>query len=335
MRVVIVGAGALGGLVGALLHRAGESVAFVARGEALARVRERGIEVQSPLGDATTGPLPAAESPAALGVADLVLVAVKAFQVRDLAPALRPLVGPSTCVLTTQNGVQVADELAAVLGQAVAVGVWHVLARSRGPASVVHRGPPPRLAMGERPGGPSPRLQALLPLFGRAGIQASVDEQLPGAQWEKLLFVEPFGVVGAAARQPIDVLRALPETRALLEAAMEEVASVARARGVTLQEGAVARSLARLDALPEGATASLHRDLAEGRPSELEEQTGVLLRLAREAGLPLPVHQTLYALLRSSLKASPPGDGRSAGSWAAAGEGSRLGSAWDPSAGTS
>jgi 2-dehydropantoate 2-reductase len=302
--MVVVGAGALGGLAGALLHRSGVSVAFVARGAALAQVRQFGIQVQSSLGDGVTGPLAASEDPRDLGVADLVLVAVKAYHLTAVAPSLRPLVGPATCVLTTQNGVRVAEELAAVLGDSVAVGVWHVLARSLGPAAVSHRGPPPEVTLGERRAGPAPRLEALVPVFTAAGIKARVDADIAAVQWEKLLFVEPFGVVGAAARQPVEVIRSVPETRALLEEAMEEVARVARARGVALKGGAVARSMARIDALPVGATSSLHRDLAEGRASEIEAQTGVVLRLAQEAKVPMPAHQALYAVLRAGLPGS-------------------------------
>jgi 2-dehydropantoate 2-reductase len=92
-------------------------------------------------------------------------------------------------------------------------------------------------------------------------------------------------------------VRSLPETRALLVAAMEEIAKVARARGVKLAPDAVARALELVDRMPAEATASMQRDVQAGRPSELEDQTGAVVRLGREASTPVPVHALLYAVL--------------------------------------
>jgi 2-dehydropantoate 2-reductase len=200
-------------------------------------------------------------------------------------------------VVPAQNGVLAPEQLRAALGGAAVGGVCHVLAALEAPAHVVHRGPPPRLTLGELGGGNSPRLAALVPVLARAGVEVTLDDDVLAALWEKLLFVEPYGSVGAAARSPVDGVRAVPETRALLQAAMEEVAAVAAARGATPRPGAVQRALARLDALPAGATASLHRDLVEGRPSELDDQTGLVVRLGRELGVPTPVHDALWAVL--------------------------------------
>jgi 2-dehydropantoate 2-reductase len=117
------------------------------------------------------------------------------------------------------------------------------------------------------------------------------------ASWEKYLLIEPWGAVAAAARAPIGVVRSVPETRRLLAAAQEELAAVARARGVAVPEDAPARTLAFLDGVTAEGTASMQRDLGAGRPSELEEQTGALVRLAREAGVAVPVHEGLLATL--------------------------------------
>ena len=99
---------------------------------------------------------------------------------------------------------------------------------------------------------------------------------------------------------PAGVVRTVPETRRLLEAATREVLALARARGVALADDAVARTLAYVDGLPEDATASMQRDILEGRPSELEAQTGTIVRLGREAGVPVPANEFLYASLLPS-----------------------------------
>jgi 2-dehydropantoate 2-reductase len=301
MRIAIVGPGGVGGLLAGLLARAGEEVVVLARGRALEAVRAEGLAVDSPLGTFTQRVAACAADPAALGRADAVVVAVKAWQVAELAPSLAPLVGPATVVVPLQNGVLAAERLAAALGEgAVANGLVSVIAWLEGPGRVKHIGMKPRVVVGERGGrggATSPRLEALAAALVRAGCEASVSPDVERASWEKYLLIEPWGAVAAAARAPMGVVRSVPETRRLLAAAQEELAAVARARGVAVPEDAPARTLAFLDGVTPEATASMQRDLGAGRPSELEEQTGALVRLAREAGVPVPIHEVLLAAL--------------------------------------
>jgi 2-dehydropantoate 2-reductase len=299
MRVVIVGAGGVGGLLGALLSRAGAEVAFVARGEQLRALKGPGLRVTSPLGAMSIGPLELAEDPARLAAADLVLVAVKAWQVRELAPRLRPLLREGTLVLPVQNGVEAADDLAAALGEGPVVGaVLHVLSRIEAPGQILHEGPPPRFTVGERKGAPkSDRLEKLVATLKRAGIEAKIAPDIAAVLWEKLLFVEPVGSVGAVSRAPVGALRTIPETRALLSAAMREIASVARAAGAGIAPDAAEQALARVEKLDSAATVSMARDIEDGRPSELLDQTGAVVRVGKRVGAPTPVHDFLLGAL--------------------------------------
>jgi 2-dehydropantoate 2-reductase len=301
MRVVIVGAGGVGGLLAGLLARAGEEVAVVARGAQLEAIRRDGIRIDSPLGRFTQRLAAVEQDPASLGRADAVLVAVKAWQVPEVAPSLAPLLAGGGVAVPFQNGVEAADQLEAALGaDQVAGGVANMIAWIDGPGAVKHVGGPPRVALGERGARaqrPSPRLEALAAALGRARVEARVVEDIERESWEKLLLVEPWGVIGAATRAPVGVLRAVGETRALHLAAMEEVAALARARGVALPADAVARTLALLDGVAAEATVSMQRDIGAGRSSELEDQTGAVLRLARAAGVAVPVHGALNAVL--------------------------------------
>ncbi|HVO21414.1 MAG TPA: 2-dehydropantoate 2-reductase [Anaeromyxobacter sp.] len=303
MRISIVGAGGVGGLLAGLLARSGEEVAVVARGAHLEAVRRGGLRVESPLGSFTVR-VSAAADPAALGPSGAVLVAVKAWQVREVAPRLAPLLGPGAVVVPLQNGVEASSELARALGPAaVAGGVVNVLAWLEGAGRVRHVGDPPRVTMGELPGAgrgggaAGPRLAPLQAALQRAGVAAELVEDVERAVWEKFLLVEPWGAVAAAARAPLGSLRSQPEARALWERAMAEVAALAAARGVALPKDAVATTAARLDALTPGATASMQRDIGSGRPSELEDQVGAVVRLGRAAGVQTPVHDALYAVL--------------------------------------
>ncbi len=301
MRIAIVGAGGVGGLLAGLLSRAGVEVEVVARGAHADAIRTGGLRVDSPLGKFTAPVSTVGDDAAALAPADAVLVAVKAWQVAELAPSLRPLVAAGGVVVPLQNGVEAAGRLAAVLGEEhVAGGLVAVLSWIDGAGAVKHVGAPPRVKLGERgerAGRPSPRLDALAAALRAAGAEVEVVADPERALWEKFLLIEPWGTVSAAARAPIGAVRSVPETRAVLVGAMEELARLARARGVALPDDAVARTLALIDAVPFEATASMQRDLGAGRPSELADQTGAVVRLAREARTDVPIHSVLYASL--------------------------------------
>jgi len=297
MRIVVIGAGGVGGLLAGLLTRAGADVALVARGAQLEALRRDGLSIDSPLGTFRVR-VPAEADPGALAPADAVIVAVKAWQVASVAPTLAPLVAKGGVVVPMQNGVEAADRLAAALGpERVAGGTINVLAWIAAPGRVQHLGGPPRIALGERGAPGSPRLEALAAALRAAVAEAEVTADIDVATWDKFLFVEPWGVVGAASRAPIGVMRTVPETRALLERAMREVDALARARGVRLPAETVASALRRMEAVPIDATVSMQRDLGAGRPSELDDQAGAVVRLARDAGVPAPVHDALYAAL--------------------------------------
>jgi 2-dehydropantoate 2-reductase len=298
MRIAVVGAGGVGGLIAGLLARAGNDVALVARGAHLAAIRGQGLHVESPRGTFTATGLQASDDPGQLAPADAVLVAVKGWQVPEVAPRLAPLLGERGFAVPLENGVESAGHLARVLGDdRVVGGLCHMLSWIEAPGRVHHVGELLRVTLGERRGGSSSRVEALGETLRGAGIDVQVADDVEAATWEKFLFIEPFGAVGAVTRAPIGVVRALAETRRLLATAMGEVGALGRARGVRLAGDAEARALELIDRLPADGTASMQRDVQAGRASELHDQTGAVVRLARESAVPVPVHEALYAAL--------------------------------------
>jgi len=310
MRIAVVGAGGVGAVFGGLLAHGGQDVSFLARGRNLEVIRSRGLRVLGPFGARETRPFASGDAGeiAARGPSDAVLVAVKAWQVREVAQSLRPLVGAGTVVVPLQNGVEAGDHLAAALGPGPLVGgLCHVFAWLEEPGVARTTGTPLRITTGERSGGGSPRLARLAEAVRAGGIEAVVSADVEAELWEKFLFIDPFGSVGAATRSPLGAFRSVKESRELLVLAMEEVAALARARGVRIREDAVARTLTRLDELPAESTASMQRDITAGRPSELRDQTGAVVRLGEASGLPAPVHRLLLAaLLPQELAARRP-----------------------------
>jgi len=296
MRIVVFGAGAVGGYFGGRLAQAGEEVVFIARGEHLAALRRHGLRVESIKGDFVVRPVQATDDPGeVVGAVDVVLVGVKAWQVAEAAQAMRPLIGPQTFIVPLQNGVEAPDQLAAALGAGhVLGGLCKIICSRVGPGHVRHEGIEPYVAFGELDNRPSERVERLRRAFEGAGVTAEVPPDIGVALWEKFLFIISFGGVGAVTRAPVGVLRGLPETRRMLEEAMAEVLAVAQARGIDLPEETIARTMALIDGLPPGGTASMQRDIMAGRPSELESQNGALVRLGREAAMATPLHAFIY-----------------------------------------
>jgi 2-dehydropantoate 2-reductase len=305
MRVVVVGAGGVGGIVGGLLARAGVDVAFVARGAQLAAMRERGLRVESTRGGFHLPRVEVAQDPAALAPADAVLVAVKGWQVAELAPKLAPLLSRGGFVVPLENGVDAAGALEAALGEErVAGGLCHMVSWIEAPGVVRHVGEMLRVTIGERRGGSSDRVAALVRALQSAGIEAAASNDVEAASWEKFVFIAAFGGVGAVTRAPVGVVRSIPEARAMLETAMEETAAVGRALGVRVPDDSVAKALAIIDRLPPETTASMQRDIQAGRPSELMDQNGSVVAKGRQARVPVPTHAFVFAALLPQERAA-------------------------------
>jgi 2-dehydropantoate 2-reductase len=300
MRIAVFAAGAVGGYFGGKLAQSGEEVSFIARGDHLRAIREHGLRVESADGDftLTLGPEHATDDPAAIGPVDVVLLAVKGWQMPDAIAAMRPLIGRETEVVPLLNGVEAAGEVTAAYGaEHAAGGLCGLFGSVVAPGHIRNSLPAPFVVIGELDNGPSQRLQRLADAWTHAGVRASLAPDIQAALWEKLTFVASLGGVGAVTRAPAGVLRALPETRDLLERSMREIVAVAQGRSVALEDAAVTRCLAQVDALPLQATTSMQRDIMAGRPSELSSQNGAIVRLGRAAGVATPVHAFIYSSL--------------------------------------
>lgn len=295
MRIAVFGVGAVGGYFGGRLAEAGADVTFIARGATLKALREHGLRVTSIKGDFTIYPAQVTDNPAEIGAVDVVLVAVKAWQVIEAAHAIQPIVGLDTMVVPLQNGVEAADQLKSVLGEKPVVGGFcRIISAATGPAQIHHMASEPSIVFGELDNAPSERTRRLQAAFDKAGVKCEIPADIQAALWEKFLFVAGWGGVGAITRAPIGVLRGLPETRAMLAQSMQEIFRVAISQGIELSSEVVAETMGRIDRLAPISTTSMQRDIAEGWPSELEAQIGAIVRLAREGGVAVPLNEFIY-----------------------------------------
>jgi 2-dehydropantoate 2-reductase len=306
MRIAVFGAGGVGGYFGGRLAQAGEEVTFIARGEHLQALKRDGLTVESVAGDFRLAPVQATDDPSDVGPVDVVLVAVKAWQVPDAAATMRPMLGPETVVVPLENGVEAADQLAQVAGpERVAMGLCRIISAIAAPGVIRHVGADPYIAFGFADGRADARLVALRERFARArGVTAEIPTDIEVAIWRKFLLIVTFSGICAVTRAPIGAVRSLPETRALLEQSLAEVYELGRSRGVALTQAALDAALAFMDGLPPEATASMQRDILNGRPSELESQSGAVVRLGEASGVETPLHRFIYrSLLPQELKA--------------------------------
>jgi 2-dehydropantoate 2-reductase len=237
-----------------------------------------------------------------------VLLAVKNYDNDTALPLLRPLVGSGTTVLTLQNGVDSPDEAAAIVGRdAVLGGAAYIATAIAEPGVIEQTGSYQRIAFGEvfAPGSQmSDRVARIAAVLAGAGIEA-----LPAADgrvqlWEKFIYLAAMSGMTGAARQPLGVVRGDPVTRRQLFAAIREVEAVARAEGVPVAPDIVDRLSTFVDGVPASMRSSLLIDLSAGRRIEVEALQGSVVRRAARLGVPVPIMETLYAVLRAAA-ASP------------------------------
>ena len=305
MRIAVFGTGGVGGYFGGRLAQAGEDVVFIARGDHLQAMLTQGLRVDSVKGNFLVKPVQATDDPAQAGIVDVVLLGVKAWQVPDAAEAIRQMVGPETFVLPLQNGLEAPTQLAAVLGkQHVLGGLCGLSTFIVGPGHIRHAGAEPFVRFGELDNRPSDRVELLQKVFKRAGVIAEIPQNIQVALWMKFLFITGWSGVGAITRTPLGVWRSLPETRQMAETALQEIVRVAQARDIVLPENPVPATMKMYSSLSPEITSSMQRDMAEGRPSELDAQIGAVVRFGKEADVATPLHQFIYhSLLPLELRA--------------------------------
>jgi 2-dehydropantoate 2-reductase len=299
MRIVVMGAGGVGGYFGARLAHGGHDVAFVARGKHLAAMRERGLAVKSALGDVHLAHPVVTDDPSSLAPADVVLFAVKLWDTEAAAAQVAPLVARGGMIVPFQNGVESIERIAAVTGaDCVMGGTAHIAATIAEPGVIAHTGTMARLRFGAVQPAQQSVADALAAACRRAGIDGDVTADVRELIWQKFVFLAAFSGTTAVARQPIGIVRADPDLRAVLEAAMREAWAVGRARGVALADDFVTKQMEFADGLPAEMRSSMLNDLLAGNRLEAPWLAGAVARMARDAHLAAPVNATLFAVLK-------------------------------------
>lgn len=302
MRFAILGSGAVGGYYGARLARAGHDVTFVARGAHLLAIRERGLHVRSPaLGDLTVH-APATDDVSTVGSVDVVVLAVKTYDSAAALAAIEPMLARDSFVVTLQNGVDSAAELARAVGESRVVGGTTYIATALVEPGVIEQtGTHRRIVIGEVFGDlprMTERVRGLRDVLAGADIQAEAVEDGRIPIWEKFIMLAAVAGFTGAARLPIGPIREDPHSRGPFLDACREIERLARAEGIPVAADVIDRIAAYVDDIPGSMRSSLLIDLSAGKRTEVEALQGAVVRRAARAGVPVPIMSTLYAVLR-------------------------------------
>jgi len=315
MKFVIAGAGAVGAYIGARMARAGADVTLFARGPHLRAMLDRGVRVLSPEGDFGARPRIAADLDS-IGPAGVVVLGVKAHGLAALAPSLRPLLGPDTVVVSTQNGipwwyfedftldrVDPGGVIARSIDPRSVVGSIVYFSTEIAEPGVVRHIDGNRISLGEPDGSRSDRLRSIAQAFIAAGLRAPITTRLRTEIWVKILGNVAFNPLSALTRATLAAMIRDPGVCELVRGIMTEVEAVAGRLGVEMPVS-IDQRIAGAAQIGEHRTSML-QDLEAGRPLELEAIAGAVVELGDRLGVPMPLTKAIYASTRL-LAASRP-----------------------------
>lgn len=312
MRIVIAGAGAIGGYIGARLARAGADVVLFARGPHLQAMRQRGLRVESPDGDFDVKPA-VTDDLSSIGSADVVFLGVKAHGLTALAPALRPLFGPDTVVVSTQNGipwwyfqdhggdldglrlerVDPGGIIASAIEPRRIVGSLAYFSTDIAEPGVVHHTEGHRISFGEPNGTRSDRTRRIAEALIGAGFRCPITTRFRHEIWVKLLGNVAFNPISALTGGTLEELVRHPETSRLVREVMAETEAVAAKLGVELPIS-IDQRMAGAEKVGAHKTSML-QDYEAGRPMELEAVVGAVVELGERLGVSMPATHAVYA----------------------------------------
>lgn len=291
VRFAVVGAGAVGCYFGGMLARAGQPVVLIGRAAHVDAMREHGLRLETTRFDETVR-VEASTDIRAVAGADVVLFCVKSTDSAAVAAEIAPLLGERTRVLSLQNGVENAGILRHALPRhEVIPAVVYVATEMAGPGHLKHHG------RGELVIADGPGSAGLVDAFGAAGVPVQVSNNVMGALWSKLIVNCAYNALSAIAQQPYGQLVEVEGVTALMSQVVDECLAVAAADQVTVP-GDPQQAVRQIAHTMAGQYSSTAQDVARGKPNEIDFLNGYVLRRGRAHGIPTPVNQTLWTLVK-------------------------------------
>ena len=298
MKILVMGSGAVGGYFGSVLHSSGNDVRFVARGEHLKAIRERGMVVESVTSGNFTITPEAFERPDGSWKADMVLFTVKGYDNPVAIEIMKPAVGPGTAILTLQNGIGSGDALGKAFGrEKVLLGLTYVDATRTGPGLILEEGGNCNVIFGEEDRSMSAKAIAVNEVLKAAKVNVTLSPNIMFELWKKLVYICGLSGMTCVTRSPLKEILAVPMTLDVMREVMREAEAVARAKGIVFEDGYVQSIIAKWIATGGKNTSSMYTDLLRGNPLEVEVLNGAVARIGREAGVPVLGNEFILACL--------------------------------------
>ncbi len=300
-KIVIAGIGGVGGYFGGLIARNyAESkeleTYFVARGQHLATIREKGLEVIKGDMRFLARPTLATHNPAQIGIADYLLICTKSYDLQEMLQALQPCVGPDTLIVPLLNGIEPAEQIRSFWPNSlVASGCTYIISSIVSPGVVENSGHRQYIFFGLEHR-QHPRFNSLERLLRAAGIEATYSQDIATEVWKKFIFLSTIATATSYYDQLAGVL--LQSQPAELRQLIDEVASLAEAKHIVLPDDIRSTTWAQLEKLPIDSSTSMHRDYLQGKPhTEVHTLTGYVVRESKRLGLKAPLFRKAYEAL--------------------------------------
>ena len=297
MKIAVIGAGGVGGYFGGRLAKANYDVTFLARGEHLREIRQNGLMVKSVNGDFKVDNAQATDIFGEIGLADIIILAVKAWQVPEISRELGSIIKNDTIVLPLQNGVVTADELAENIPSGNIIGgLCKIISKVESPGVINHFALDTIVIFGEFGSHGTERAELLKSVFDRAGVNSLISDDITAELWKKFIAICVSGLL-AVTKTNYGELRELKETRQLMTELIREIYALSQRLNINIDPEFPDKLISLIDTYPPETTSSLTRDVWEGKPSEIEYQNGTVVRLGEKYGVDTPVNRFVYSCI--------------------------------------
>jgi len=299
MEILVYGIGGVGGYFGGKLANAGFSVSMIARGEHLKAIQKNGLEVESINGNFKVKPKMATLNISEVPTPDLVILGIKSWQIPSVAAELKSIIGENTMVLPLQNGADNVEKLLEILPKKnVLAGLCFVVSFIEKAGKIKHTAFDPKITFGEIDNSQSDRILKLKSVFDAAGLENSIPENIQLEVWKKFLFICTVSGIGGLTRVSIDRIRESEYLNSMMKDTAKEIIEVGKAKGIPLFEKNLEMVFEIINSQPEGNTASTQRDIINGKPSELDNFNGYIVREGEKLGVETPVNRYIYECLK-------------------------------------
>ncbi len=295
-KILFVGAGAVGGYFGGSLCKAGADVTFLVRPGSYGHISENGLSIKSAHGDFWVHPF-LVQSVSEIPSVDLIVLAVKCYDLLPVLKEIAPLVEKGAVILTLQNGVSTEEQILSYYKRdCVVAGLAYITARLSSPGVIEHyrRG---MISLGELSGENSARATQIYDIFSESGISCRLRKNILKAKWEKLCWNATFNPLSVILDYPLSLILDSPPLLEVVRSGIAEVMAVAAAEGVHLNPNTISETISASNQFRAYHT-SMYEDYKRGKRSEIDDLNGDIILRGKRVNVPTPTHQMLYALVK-------------------------------------